>query len=130
MDNRTIREKIDQKQIGGSHYKKMPIQVMEFCQRNRLTWAQSSVIKYVARHEHKGGLEDIKKAIHCLKMLAYYDYGVDLDAEIEEDNTEVSTEQVESDAIVKSFDSHTIRGDRCDTDLMDSFQGFLNSRHE
>ena len=83
----TKQSSVEQSQVGGSHYKDMPIQVMEFCQKNRLTWGQSSVIKYTVRHEKKGGIEDLKKAIHCLKMIAWYDYGVDLDDDETSDKT-------------------------------------------
>ena len=42
-------------QQGGSHYKNMAIQPIEFCQRNRLPWCESNVIKYVCRHGAKNG---------------------------------------------------------------------------
>jgi len=51
-------------QVGGEHYKSMPIQPSEFCQRNGLNWCESNVIKYVCRYKNKNGKEDIKKAIH------------------------------------------------------------------
>lgn len=56
-------------QIGGSHYKKYPIQPAEYCHVNRLGNLESYAVKYVTRWRDKGGLEDIRKAIHCLQLL-------------------------------------------------------------
>jgi hypothetical protein len=61
-------------QVGGSHYKDMAIQPMEFCQRNNLNACESSVIRYVCRHRNKNGRQDIEKAIHCLELLLAFDY--------------------------------------------------------
>lgn len=62
------------KQVGGSHYKGMAIQPAEFCQRNRLPYLESSVIRYVTRHKLKHGRVDIEKAIHCLELLLELEY--------------------------------------------------------
>lgn len=62
------------KQIGGEHYKNMTIQPAEFCQKNRLNFCESAVIKYVCRHTDKGGAEDIRKAIHFLQLLLEIEY--------------------------------------------------------
>lgn len=61
-------------QVGGSHYKALAIQPVEYCQRNHLGFCESSVIKYVTRHKEKHGAEDIKKAIHFLQMLLQIEY--------------------------------------------------------
>lgn len=61
-------------QIGGTHYKALPIQPVEYCQRNGLGFCESSVVKYVSRHRGKGGAEDIKKAIHFLNLLLEIEY--------------------------------------------------------
>jgi len=58
-------------QVGGDHYKSLPIQPTEFCQRNRLGWCESNVVKYVSRHKHKHGRQDVEKAIHYLQILYY-----------------------------------------------------------
>lgn len=57
------------KQIGGDHYKHLPIQPIEYCQRNGLGAVESFVVKYVTRWKNKGGIEDLRKAIHLLEML-------------------------------------------------------------
>lgn len=64
------------KQEGGSHYKHFVIQPAEFCQKNRLGWCESNVIKYVCRHGFKGRDADIRKAIHYLEMLLETEYPV------------------------------------------------------
>lgn len=63
-----------QTQVGGSHYKELPIQPVEYCQRNRLGFCESSVIKYVSRHREKGGKQDLEKAIHFLQLLIELEY--------------------------------------------------------
>ena len=57
------------KQIGGDHYKQLAIQPLEFIERNRLGFAAGNVIKYLCRYKTKGGIEDLKKARHCLDLL-------------------------------------------------------------
>jgi hypothetical protein len=61
-------------QVAGSHYKQLAIQPAEYCQRNRLPYCESSVIRYVTRHREKNGREDIEKAIHCLELLLEIEY--------------------------------------------------------
>lgn len=62
-------------QVGGNHYKGMVIQPIEFCQKNRLGYAESLAIKYICRHGSKNGAQDIDKAIHCLQLLKELEYG-------------------------------------------------------
>jgi hypothetical protein len=62
------------KQVDGGHYKDMAIQPTEYCQKNRLNFCESAVIKYVSRHQAKGGRKDIEKAIHFLEMLLEMEY--------------------------------------------------------
>jgi predicted RNA-binding Zn-ribbon protein involved in translation (DUF1610 family) len=61
-------------QVGDSHYKGLAIQPAEYCQRNRLPYCESAVIRYVTRHRLKNGREDIEKAIHCLHLLLEMEY--------------------------------------------------------
>lgn len=72
-------------QVGGDHYKSLPIQPTEFCQRNGLGHCESSVVKYVCRHRRKGGRQDIEKAIHYLQILLELEYPVSKASEPEED---------------------------------------------
>ena len=64
------------KQIGGSHYKNMKIQPSKFINDNNLLFAEGNAIKYICRHAHKGGKEDLKKAIHYIEMIIERDYDV------------------------------------------------------
>lgn len=61
--------KATKEQIGGSHYKDMPIQPVEFIHKNGIPYIEGSVIKYVSRWRNKGGVEDLKKAGHFLDLL-------------------------------------------------------------
>lgn len=56
-------------QVGGLHYKKMPIQPVEFVHANGIPFIEGCVIKYVCRWRDKGGLEDLRKAKHFLDIL-------------------------------------------------------------
>lgn len=56
-------------QVGGSHYKKLAIQPVEYIQKNGLGYIEGSVVKYVTRWREKGGVEDLEKARHFLSML-------------------------------------------------------------
>ena len=62
-------------QVGGGHYKDMPIQPSEFCQRNQLNWCEANAVKYVCRHRSKNGRQDVEKAIHYLQLLLEWEYG-------------------------------------------------------
>ena len=72
------------KQVGGNHYKNMPIQVVEFCQLNNLNTCESNVIKYIVRHRLKGGVEDVDKAIHYAELLKQLEYPADANEAKEE----------------------------------------------
>ena len=61
-------------QVGGDHYKNLPIQPVEFCQKNRFGCCESAAIKYISRHRGKNGAEDIRKAIHYLELLLEIEY--------------------------------------------------------
>ena len=63
------------KQIGGNHYDRYPIQPAEFINKNKLLFAEGNAIKYIMRHPHKGsGKQDLKKAIHYIEMIIERDY--------------------------------------------------------
>lgn len=60
-------------QVGGSHYKELPIQPVEYIFMNGIGYFEGNVIKYVSRWRSKGGLADLKKAKHYLEMLIEYE---------------------------------------------------------
>ena len=62
------------KQIGGSHYSRFNIQPSKFINDNKLLFAEGNAIKYICRHTHKGGKEDLKKAILYIEMIIERDY--------------------------------------------------------
>ena len=61
-------------QIGGTHYKKMKIQPSRFVIENRMAFPEGNVIKYICRHPHKGGKQDLEKAKHFIDMIIERDY--------------------------------------------------------
>ena len=61
--------KASERQEGGSHYKSMAIQPGEFIRKNGLGWYEGNAIKYICRYKQKGGIQDIKKAIHYLELI-------------------------------------------------------------
>jgi len=63
------------KQIGGKHYIKYKIQPSKFVVENRLLYPEGCVIKYVIRHQDKGGKQDLEKAKHMIDMIIERDYG-------------------------------------------------------
>lgn len=56
-------------QVGGSHYKTMKIQPIEFIQANDLGFCEGNIIKYTCRYKQKGGVEDLNKVIHYARLL-------------------------------------------------------------
>ena len=63
------------KQIGGTHYRKMKIQPSKYVIENKLLFPEGNVIKYICRHPYKGGKEDLEKAKHFIDMIIERDYG-------------------------------------------------------
>ena len=62
------------KQIGGKHYIKYKIQPSKFVVENKLLYPEGCVIKYVIRHQDKGGKQDLEKAKHMIDMIIERDY--------------------------------------------------------
>lgn len=62
-------------QIGGSHYRTMEIQPMEYSMKNKLDPCQHTIVKYVSRFRDKGGIEDLEKAKHVIDMLIEFERG-------------------------------------------------------
>lgn len=56
-------------QVGGSHYKDMKIQPVEFIHANNIPFIEGCCIKYLCRWRRKGGIEDLKKARHFIDLL-------------------------------------------------------------
>lgn len=58
------------KQVKGSYYKNMPIQVVEFCYKNKIPYMEGNIIKYACRWDKKGEpITDLDKIIHYAQLL-------------------------------------------------------------
>ena len=62
-------ERATKRQIGGKHYNRFKIQPIEFITKNKLSFIQGNIIKYVCRYDKKNGNQDIDKAIHYCELL-------------------------------------------------------------
>ena len=62
------------KQIGGKHYLKYKMQPSKFVVENKLLYPEGCVIKYILRHQDKGGKQDLEKAKHFIDMIIERDY--------------------------------------------------------
>ena len=56
-------------QVGGTHYKDKAIQPWDYIASNSLGYLEGNVVKYVSRWREKGGVQDLKKAMHYLTKL-------------------------------------------------------------
>ena len=65
--HRATQRAID-KQIGGNHYKSFVIAPIEFITKNKLSFIQGCIIKYICRFENKNGVEDLDKIIHYCEL--------------------------------------------------------------
>ena len=56
-------------QAGGTHYKELPIQPVQYIHANGIGYFEGNVIKYVSRWRSKGGMADLEKAKHYIELL-------------------------------------------------------------
>lgn len=56
-------------QVGGSHYKNKAIQPWDFIIANNIGFLDGNAITYLTRWQEKGGIDDLKKAIHFIEKL-------------------------------------------------------------
>ena len=56
-------------QVGGDHYSRNAVQCWDYIASNGIGYLEGNIIKYVSRHNLKGGVEDLKKAQHYLEKL-------------------------------------------------------------
>lgn len=64
-------------QVGGTHYVSCEIQPVQYIHANRLSFLEGSVLKRITRHDRPTGkgAQDIRKAIHELKLILELVYG-------------------------------------------------------
>lgn len=55
------------RQVGGNHYKRFRVQPWDAIIDWNLGYLDGTAIKYISRWRHKGGIEDLEKAIHFLE---------------------------------------------------------------
>ena len=72
-----IRDSVKGKgrQVGGNHYMNFAIMPIEYISKNNLDFLEGNIIKYISRHKHKNGAEDIKKVIHYAELILELKYG-------------------------------------------------------
>ena len=63
------------KQVAGSHYSDKSIQPWDYIHANNLCYFTGNCVKYVSRWRDKGGIDDLKKAIHYLEKLIELEEG-------------------------------------------------------
>jgi hypothetical protein len=56
-------------QVGGDHYKKFPIQPVEFIHANGIPFIEGNIIKYIVRWREKNGIKDLEKVKHYVDLL-------------------------------------------------------------
>lgn len=60
----------NEKQVAGDHYKKYgDLQPWDVVIKWNLGYLEGTALKYISRWRDKGGIDDIKKAIHFLEKL-------------------------------------------------------------
>ena len=62
-------------QVGGSHYKGLKIQPIEFIHANNIPFCEANAIKYLCRWRNKNGRQDLEKAKHYIDLLIELEYG-------------------------------------------------------
>lgn len=80
MRSLNLPEKVTQKganskQVSGSHYSDKEIQPWDYIHANNLCYFTGNCVKYVSRWRDKGGIDDLKKAIHYLEKLIELEEG-------------------------------------------------------
>lgn len=70
-----IVESALQTQQGGTHYKDLKIQPIEYIHANGLDFFQGNIVKYATRHKDKNGAEDLRKVIHYAQLALELQYG-------------------------------------------------------
>lgn len=85
------------RQVGGDHYRKGTIQPIEYIHANRLGFIEGTIVKYITRWRHKGGVQDLEKIKHY----------VDLLIELEGRNQNQATSQTVAQPIPQTLPSRT-----------------------
>ena len=81
------------RQVGGNHYSKYKMQPSKFVTENKLLYPEGCVIKYVVRHQDKGGKQDLEKAKNMIDMIIERDY---MESTIKEETDTVDDDYLKS----------------------------------
>lgn len=73
-------------QVGGSHYKDLKIQPVEYIHANGIGFMEGNVVKYVTRWRDKNGIKDLEKAKHYIELLIEIESKAENDDKSENDN--------------------------------------------
>lgn len=57
------------KQVAGDHYKQFQYETWDVIDDWKLGYFDGNAVKYLSRWRHKGGVEDLRKAIHYIEKL-------------------------------------------------------------
>lgn len=68
-----MSERASETQVGGDHYRNLPVQPFHYSMANGLDPIQHTIIKYVTRFRGKGGIADLEKAKHCIDLLIQWE---------------------------------------------------------
>lgn len=75
-NGKILNRRANDRQVGGQHYNKLGnFQVWDAWHYWNLNPFQAVVLKYIVRYKDKGGIEDLKKAIHYIEKLMELEYG-------------------------------------------------------
>lgn len=75
MEQEVFYSGANSKQVAGSHYSDKEIQPWDYIHANNLCYFTGNCVKYVSRWRDKGGINDLKKAIHYLEKLIELEEG-------------------------------------------------------
>ena len=75
MKDEMPQKSANNKQVAGSHYSDKEIQPWDYIHANNLCYFTGNCVKYVSRWRDKGGINDLKKAIHYLEKLIELEEG-------------------------------------------------------
>ena len=69
MSNIKMKHRLDEKQVGGDHYKKKAITPWEIIDMLGLDYYEGSALRYLLRYKDKDGLKDLDKLIHYVEKI-------------------------------------------------------------
>lgn len=78
---------ITKHQVGGNHYLKMKIQPWDIIDAIGLDFYEGTAVTYILRWKLKGGIEDLRKAIHTIERR------IAIEGDVDETSTNQETGQ-------------------------------------